>query len=225
MSAHAASAAHLLCSRRERQLRDLAESDQAVAAAFELVDRNGHPYVDALEDLVLVQTQEVARLRTELSQALQRVPAQLAIGSDDGGPRADKEPHEAMAAALQLLDVAALGDRADSISDATLGVIEACLAIHRLTVRKVASNARRTRLADRIARARDEAIWVARQVDPDVTYDLLAELFKRDRTTLLKQQQAFERLMASDEILATRLRRLAAPPAPEGAAVAAGAAS
>jgi len=142
--------------------------------------------------------------------------------------RADgREPHEAMSAALLLLDVrgAALGESTDSISDATLAVIEACLAIHRLTVRQVASNARRTRLADRIARARDEAIWVARRVDPDVTYEALAELFKRDRTTLLQQQQTLERHMASDEDLAARVRRLVAPPADDFGAVAGGSAS
>lgn len=140
--------------------------------------------------------------------------------------RRGRSEAEAMREALDVLGIKppSLVGFVAPLSDAVQRVIVAVLATHRLTVEQAACSARGCRVGYRIPRARDEAIWVARQVDPDASYEALGQFFKRDHSTLVQQQKRFENRLAANEVLAARLRQLVEPPADEGERAVGGAA-
>ena len=87
-------------------------------------------------------------------------------------------------------------------------VIDRVLASHGTTVAALASKGPGSRVGHWASRARDEAVFVARLLEPGASYPALGRLFGRDHSSILVGQRAFAKRMKDNEVLALRMRRL-----------------
>ncbi len=119
-------------------------------------------------------------------------------------------PVDAMRAALRELErrrVVRLPKSGQALlSPAVLALIGGVLEAENLTVAEVAKQGRGTRWSHRASRVRDEAIYLCRLVDKNVSFPTLGVLFRRDHSSLVAGQRSLVRRMETDELLARRIR-------------------